>query len=283
MRHRLRLPLLAVLLTSLLVPPHPTTAAVAGDPDQRRSRAQRSVMCVGNNWAGTATIVDARTLKVLRRGVEPGPGQGARSSPTSGPTPSGWRTTSRSSRVRARATTSTSTTCSPPATALPRGVPAELRRRGLDRHRQGRARAAPTAIVREQQMDGHRTDHMGLSPDGRRLLVCDSTERQVHRVLDGRRDAADGTQVAMGDRLRTFESGETPAREQLHRGRPADLPRRDRQGLHARRRPAPARSRSALRRPQGRPLVPDRAQLRLQGHPALGHGQGARRGRLSRT
>ena len=28
-------------------------------------------------------------------------------------------------------------------------------------------------------MDGYRTDHMGLSPDGRRLLVSDSTERQV--------------------------------------------------------------------------------------------------------
>ncbi len=35
------------------------------------------------------------------------------------------------------------------------------------------------SIVREQQMDGHRTDHMGVSPDGRRLLVSDSTERQV--------------------------------------------------------------------------------------------------------
>ncbi|MCW2829093.1 MAG: serine/threonine protein kinase, partial [Marmoricola sp.] len=30
----------------------------------------RDVMWVGNNWAGTASIVDARKLQVLRRGVD---------------------------------------------------------------------------------------------------------------------------------------------------------------------------------------------------------------------
>jgi hypothetical protein len=63
--------------------------------------------------------------------------------------------------------------------------------------------------VREQQMDGYRTDHMGLSPDGRRLLVSDSTERQVieFSMVD---EVVNGTEIKMGDRLRTFESGETP-------------------------------------------------------------------------
>ncbi|MFN2537223.1 MAG: YncE family protein, partial [Mycobacteriales bacterium] len=57
------------------------------------------------------------------------------------------------------------------------------------------------SIVHEEQMDGQRTDHMGLSPDGSRLLVSDSTSRQVIEYsMAGR----------VGQRLRTFESGETP-------------------------------------------------------------------------
>ncbi len=57
-------------------------------------------------------------------------------------------------------------------------------------------------IVAEQQMDGYRTDHMGVSPDRRRLLVSDSTERQVIEFsMVGK---------TMGDRLRVFESGDTP-------------------------------------------------------------------------
>ncbi|HWJ09615.1 MAG TPA: serine/threonine protein kinase, partial [Nocardioides sp.] len=59
-------------------------------------------------------------------------------------------------------------------------------------------------------MDGHRTDHMGLSPDGRRLLVSDSTSRQVIEYAMVRQTLPDGTVARMGDRLRTFESGETP-------------------------------------------------------------------------
>src|SRR5690606_19720299 len=35
------------------------------------------------------------------------------------------------------------------------------------------------SIVREQPMDGYRTDHMNVSNDGRRLLVSDSTKNQV--------------------------------------------------------------------------------------------------------
>jgi hypothetical protein len=60
-------------------------------------------------------------------------------------------------------------------------------------------------IVAEQQMDGYRTDHMGVSPDGRRLLVSDSTDRSVHEfVMGGKGDPATGR------RLRTFASGDTP-------------------------------------------------------------------------
>jgi hypothetical protein len=68
----------------------------------------------------------------------------------------------------------------------------------------------PDSIVREQQMDGFRTDHMGLSPDGLRLLVSDSTSSQVIEYAMVDQTLADGTEVKMGDRLRTFPTGETP-------------------------------------------------------------------------
>ncbi|UUZ58041.1 YncE family protein [Nocardioides sp. B-3] len=68
----------------------------------------------------------------------------------------------------------------------------------------------PDAIVREQQMDGQRTDHMGLSPSGRRLLVSDSTERRVIEFSMVDQTLRNGRKITMGDRLRSFESGETP-------------------------------------------------------------------------
>jgi YVTN family beta-propeller protein len=60
-------------------------------------------------------------------------------------------------------------------------------------------------IVAEQQMDGYRTDHMTVSPNGRRLLVSDSTANTVHEYVMG------GVgRKRTGTRLRTFESGDTP-------------------------------------------------------------------------
>ena len=60
-------------------------------------------------------------------------------------------------------------------------------------------------VVAEQQINGYRTDHMNVSPDGLRLLVSDSTDRSVHEyVMGGKDDPATGTE------LRTFESGDTP-------------------------------------------------------------------------
>ncbi|HSI27612.1 MAG TPA: serine/threonine protein kinase, partial [Aeromicrobium sp.] len=58
------------------------------------------------------------------------------------------------------------------------------------------------SIVKEQPMDGYRSDHMGLSPDGKRLLVSDST---AAKVIEYSMEPA-----TLGNRLRTFPSGETP-------------------------------------------------------------------------
>src|SRR3954452_24429308 len=168
----------------------------------------RDVMWVGNNWAGTASIVDAQSLKVLVRGVnlvpdkdqelaeihsdpvklayylavQQGPGQG-----------------------HDQYVDDMFTTTDGKYLALSRPSSADVV--GIDVAKAVAGRS--DSIFREQPMDGHRSDHMGLSPDGRRLLVSDSTANQVieFSMVD---ETVGGKKVAVGDRLRTFESGETP-------------------------------------------------------------------------
>src|SRR5215212_4268958 len=54
-------------------------------------------------------------------------------------------------------------------------------------------------IVWRFPMEGYRSDHMAISPDGTRLLVSDSTARKVHAL-----DTATGMKVG------EFESGDSP-------------------------------------------------------------------------
>ena len=202
----------ALVAGSQLVTGAAATSAVApGAPaDLRGAPAQkRSVMFVGNNWAGTATVVDADSLDVLRRGidlvpdreeelaairadperlayylaVQQGPGEG------------------HDQLVDDMFTTRNGRYLAVSRPSLADVVWIDIAEA---------AAGDPSSIVREQQMDGYRTDHMGLSPDGRRLLVSDSTARQVVEYAMVRQTLADGTVARMGDRLRTFESGETP-------------------------------------------------------------------------
>src|SRR4051794_8246529 len=170
--------------------------------------AVRDVMLVGNNWAGTATIVDAKTRKLLRTGVnfipdkaqeiadiKKNPGQLAfylliQQGPGEG---------------HDQYVDDMFTTKDGKYVAVSRPSFADVVWIDLEKAAAG----AADSIVREQQMDGYRTDHMGLSPDGRRLLVSDSTQRQVieFSMVD---EVVGGKQVKMGDRMRTFVSGETP-------------------------------------------------------------------------
>src|SRR3954447_11997691 len=168
----------------------------------------RDVMFVGNNWAGTASIVDSNSLTVLKRGVnlipdkaqeladisadperlayylliQQGPGEG-----------------------HDQYVDDMFTTTDGKYLAVSRPSFADVVWIDVAKAVAGRS----DSIFREQPMDGHRSDHMGLSPDGRRLLVSDSTERQVIE-FSMVNETVDGKKIAMGDRLRTFESGETP-------------------------------------------------------------------------
>ncbi len=169
----------------------------------------RHVMWVGNNWDGTATIVDERSFKVLKTGVNLIPDkeqelQDIRLSPDrlafylaiqQGPGEG------HDQYVDDMFTTKDGKHLAVSRPSFGDVVWIDIAKvtttGGVD------------AIVREQQMDGYRTDHMGLSPDGRRLIVSDSTDRQVieYSMVN---EKVGGQQITMGDRLRTFPSGETP-------------------------------------------------------------------------
>jgi len=187
-------------------------ALAGGELTTRKAQAAspplRDVMLVGNNWAGTATIVDARTRKLLKTGVnfvpdkvqeiadihknpaqlafyyliQQGPGEG-----------------------HDQYVDDMFTTKDGKYVAVSRPSFADVVWINLAKATAGRT----DSIVREQQMDGFRTDHMGVSPDGRRLLVSDSTKNQVIEYSMVNETVA-GKKIKMGDRLRTFPSGETP-------------------------------------------------------------------------
>jgi hypothetical protein len=196
----LLLPVLLLLVAGVL--PVPTAAGAS------RAPALRDVMFVGNNWAGTATIVDARSLKVLRTGVNLIPDKGQELTDIllapdklayylliqQGP-----------GEGHDQYVDDMFTTRDGRYLAVSRPSFADVVWIDIAKAAAGRS----DSIVREQQMDGYRTDHMGLSPDGRRLLVSDSTSRQVieYSMVD---EVVDGRPIRMGDRLRTFVSGETP-------------------------------------------------------------------------
>jgi len=196
------------LATALLAAVGVRSSADAQPTTAASPTGLRDVMWVGNNWAGTASIVDARKLKVLKRGVDlipdkaqeladihadpeklafylaiqQGPGEG-----------------------HDQYVDDMFGTLDGRYLAVSRPSFADVVWIDVAKALAGRA----DSIVREQPMDGHRTDHMGLSPDGRRLLVSDSTERQVIE-FSMVNETVGGKPIKMGDRLRTFESGETP-------------------------------------------------------------------------
>lgn len=201
----------ACLATALLVPalsPTPAAEAVA-TPPAAAPTGLRDVMFVGNNWDGTASIVDAHTFEVLKRGVNLIPDKQQEladiySNPVSlalflairmGP-----------GEGNDQFVDDMFTTNDGRYLAVSRPSFADVVWIDIAKATAG----DPDPIVREQSMDGYRSDHMGLSPDGRRLLVSDSTERQVIEFSMVDETLPDGTVVHMGDRLRTFESGETP-------------------------------------------------------------------------
>lgn len=201
---RLRFAAAAAAVTGLLLTLQPAVPATSADP----APELRDVMWVGNNWAGTASIVDALSFDVLKRGVDLIPDKKQELADIyKDPAALAYFLVIRigPGEGHDQFVDDMFTTLDGRYLAVSRPSFADVVWIDIAKATAG----DPNSIVREQAMDGHRSDHMGLSPDGRRLLVSDSTSRQVieYSMVN---ETIDGTQISMGDRIRTFGSGETP-------------------------------------------------------------------------
>lgn len=168
----------------------------------------RDVMWVGNNWAGTASVVDATDRQVLARGIDLVPDKAQELADIrTDPERLAFYTAIQQGPGEGhdQYVDDMFTTADGRYLAVSRPSFGDVAWIDVAKALAGE----PGSVVREQQMDGYRTDHMGLSPDGRRLLVSDSTERQVLEFSMVDEQVGDRS-VRMGDRLRRFESGETP-------------------------------------------------------------------------
>jgi hypothetical protein len=157
----------------------------------------RDVMVVGNNWAGTADVVDARTFEMVKRlDIVPDRDERMREIFTD-PARLGFYLAIQQVVGEGHDQLVDDLFTTRDGTLLAASRPSFGDVVWID--------LASGAIVKRQRMDGYRTDHMNVSPDGRRLVVSDSTAKTVHEYVLGGKD-----NPRTGTRLRTFESGETP-------------------------------------------------------------------------
>src|SRR5690606_11979399 len=158
---------------------------------QRSDAPPREVMFVGNNWEGTTTVVDARTHEPIRT-IDTIPDRGERMLEiATSPDKLAFYLAIRMGvgEGNDQYTDDMFTTHDGRLVAVSRPSFADVV--GID---------LATGKVRWRfPMEGYRADHMGVSPDGRRLLVSDSTANKVHEL-----------NIFTGKKLREFPSGDTP-------------------------------------------------------------------------
>jgi WD40 repeat protein len=178
-----------VAVLAVLLAAGPSVAAAQEGPPTRRDT--RQVMFVGNNWDGTADIVDARSFERLAR-IDTIPDREERLAEIQSDSErqafylairqfvgegndqyTDDMFTSHDGRF---------VYVSCPSFADVVGISLRTRK-----------------IVWRFPMEGHRSDHMAISPDGESLLVSDSTANKVHR-LDTR----------TGRKTGEFPSGDSP-------------------------------------------------------------------------
>src|SRR5690349_18251183 len=134
--------------------------------------ALRKVMFVGNNWDGTATVVDARTHRVLQTvDIVPDIDQELTDIRTS-PDRLAYYYAIQQAVGEGHDQYVDDMFTTPDGRYLAVARPSLSDVAWID--------LGTGRVVAEAQMDGYRTDHMGVSPDGQRLLVSDSTTKTVH-------------------------------------------------------------------------------------------------------
>src|SRR3954452_129840 len=174
---------IAVLAATALV------AAIATVPTA--SAAVTNVMYVGNNWDGTADVVNATTFQKLHR-INIIPDKDARLAEIySDPEKTAYFLAIRQQIGEGHDQYVDDMFSTPDGKLLAVSRPSFADVVGID--------LASGKIVWRFPMHGQRSDHMNVSPDGTRLVVSDSTVNHV-----------DELDIRTGRGLRQFESGDTP-------------------------------------------------------------------------
>ena len=167
------------------------TAVAASTLRPATSDETRDVMFVGNNWDGTATIIDGRTHRRIKT-IDTIPDKAERMAEIlSSPDKLAFYLAIQQGvgEGHDQYTDDMFTTHDGRLLAVSRPSFADVVGISL---RTGE-------ILWRFPMEGYRADHMGVSPNGRRLLVSDSTANKVHEL-----------NIYTGKKLREFPSGDTP-------------------------------------------------------------------------
>ena len=158
-------------------------------PAARAAPATRDVLVVGNNWDGTADIVDPRAHKVLTRlNIVPDLAQ-RRAEIAADPVALGFFNANNLLVGEGHAQYVDDAFTSPDGRLLYVSRPSFADVIALD--------LGTRRIAWRVKVDGPRSDHMALSPDGARLLVSASLAAKVH-VIDTQRGVIVG-EFASGD------------------------------------------------------------------------------------
>jgi hypothetical protein len=176
------------LLLALALAPGAAVAAAEGPPKRRDTR---QVMFVGNNWDGTADIVDARNFRRLARiNIVPDKEERMREIMRD-PERTAFFLAIRQAVGEGNDQFVDDMFTSHDGKFVYVSRPSFADVVGISLKTKG--------IVWRFQMEGQRSDHMAISPDGKSLLVSDSTGNKVHRL-----------DTLTGRKTGEFESGDSP-------------------------------------------------------------------------
>src|SRR6476659_2628417 len=165
--------------------------AMTASVTARAAQTTRQVMYVGNNWSGTISVVDAHTFRVIKV-FNAIPDKAQRMQQIeSDPVRLAYFLAIRQQIGQGHDQFVDDMFSTHDGHLLAVSRPSFADVVGIS--------LATGKIVWRSPMDGYRSDHMAESPDGKRLLVSDSTTTHVHEL-----------DIATGRRLRQFSSGDTP-------------------------------------------------------------------------
>ena len=182
---------LALLLGGVLLATVPLAGTAAASEGPPVAPGLRSVLFVGNNWDGTADIVDPHTFERLER-INVVPDKEERLAEIrSDPQKLGYYLAIQQLIGEGNDQYVDDMFTSHDGREVYVSRPSFADVVGID--------LATHEILWRVPMEGFRADHMAISPDGSRLLVSDSTANKVH-VIDPQ----------AGKKVGAFESGDSP-------------------------------------------------------------------------